>query len=343
MSGAMSYSSYSTGVQIVLTILNLLIVVVGTSGNIFVLYASRVHGALKIDKVSVIFLESLAVSDVIMSLFVYLPSAITVAANRWILAKGFCYVFKVAIVSATYNETMVIAVMSVYRVWMLRKPPGVRTEIRLMWVYVLAGVLQVVGACVVLLTYFVKSSHQHDRTETCNVSNIIITLDLDIQWLGMLSTTIFVMIPMIVTIATTCRIFCILCGYDAKMGQKLGRRYRYIKLLLFVCVTFFVSCVPLIFASIYSAVSGALPTILDHFVNYFLAINVISNPFIYVMISPHFSGYLNKCAKKVRAMCCIASRRPHEDSTTKEHDSERQSTFRKSEEIVTNQQTSAEC
>lgn len=339
-------SEYTQEFQVILTIVNLMITIVGICGNLFVLYASRVHKALKIDKTSVIFLESLAVSDVILSLVVYLPSAVTIVAGKWILGQEFCYFSKVATISATYNETLVIALMSVYRVWMLRKPPGVRSGVKMGLVYGVAVVLQLVGGGVMGATYLVypATSTNHTWNGTCDISNIF-TLDLpgQFQWLGLLLTTVFVLIPMIVTILTTGRIFFVFCGYDKKMGRKNKNRYRFVKLLLFVCVTFVASYVPLMVSSIYSFFNeAALPRFLELSVNYFLAINVISNPFIYVIISPHFSGYLKECGKKIRALCCIQTSPPREDAS-EDNDSERHSTFRKSDEVITIYQTSAAC
>ena len=332
-----------------LATLNFLIALVGISGNVFVLHASLVNSALKIDRISVIYLESLAVSDILMSVSVYLTTGITILAQRWVLGSGFCYFTKIATMSATYNETLAIAVLSIYRVWMLRKPPSARQDINMKIVYVLAASFHFVGVGVVLIIYAAHPEWKllGDPTEDyCNhadlfsiqVTEVNVTHERMHKGLTLIPTLAFVVIPMVITVGSTVLIFKVFLGYDHKLGRKHDRALRVIKLLLFVCVTFVLSYTAMIISSLFNAFRGSSPTALRGLVNYFLAINVISNPFIYVVISPHFRGYLRQCGRRFKSI--VKRKRPSVDlDPTHSSTFRRDSTFNKSdnsEDLVTN-------
>ncbi|KAL5257082.1 hypothetical protein ACHWQZ_G012119 [Mnemiopsis leidyi] len=338
----------SLAIRIPLATLNFLIALAGISGNIFVLHASIANSALKIDRISVVYLESLAVSDILMSISVYLTTGITILARRWIFGKEFCYFTKIATMSAAYNETLAIAFLSIYRVWMLRKPPSARQDINMKLVYVLAASLHFVGVGVVLLIHAAHPQWNilgNPAVDNCSYADLFIinvgekNATHGHKSVSLIPTIAFVVVPMLITVGTTALIFKVFLGYDHKMGRKHDRALRVIKLLLFVCVTFVLSYTALIISSLYNTFRGSSPPVLRGIVNYFLAINVISNPFIYVVISPHFRGYLRQCGRRFKSV--LKRRKPSVDLAPGAHSStfRRHSTFNKSgnsEDMVTN-------
>ena len=64
--------------------------IVGVAGNSAVLYLSLVHKALKLDPITLMFVHNLAVSDILVSLLLYLPMFIVLCTKRWVLGKGLC-------------------------------------------------------------------------------------------------------------------------------------------------------------------------------------------------------------------------------------------------------------
>ena len=70
------------GIMITIT---LLIIIMGVSGNIIVLIGSIKYKALKMDKVSVILLENVAVADLMMTIMFCIPMLITLIAEKWTL------------------------------------------------------------------------------------------------------------------------------------------------------------------------------------------------------------------------------------------------------------------
>ena len=67
------------------------VVIVGIGGNSAVLYLSLVHKALKLDAISLMFVHHLAVSDIMVSLLLYLPTLVVLCARRWVLGKFLCF------------------------------------------------------------------------------------------------------------------------------------------------------------------------------------------------------------------------------------------------------------
>ena len=77
----------------ILCFYNVLLVVVGVggTGNVIVLYSSLVHHALKLDRVTLFFVHNLAVADFFMILVIYLPMLTTILTKKWVLGEGLCW------------------------------------------------------------------------------------------------------------------------------------------------------------------------------------------------------------------------------------------------------------
>ena len=61
---------------------NILVIVLSLFGNVIVLYGSLKHDAIRMDKVSLLLIQNLAVSDIITTLIFYFPTLLTLFANR---------------------------------------------------------------------------------------------------------------------------------------------------------------------------------------------------------------------------------------------------------------------
>ena len=67
----------------------IIVIILGTVGNGAVLIGSLKYRALEMDRISIFLLECIAVADMTQALLVFVPSLITVIANRWLLGGGF--------------------------------------------------------------------------------------------------------------------------------------------------------------------------------------------------------------------------------------------------------------
>ena len=89
-----------------------LVVLMGLLGNLVVLYCSLVHGDLRLDSASLIFVHSMSVSDIFCVFLFFLPMFATVLFRKWVLGDLLCWVtgfFKSACVA---NELLTVLSMS---------------------------------------------------------------------------------------------------------------------------------------------------------------------------------------------------------------------------------------
>ena len=90
LSNVTSYISMLPATRYLLIIFNILIVLLGVFGNSIVLFVSKKYNALKMDKVSVVLLESLAAADILTTLMAFLPMGVTLIADQWVLGEVLC-------------------------------------------------------------------------------------------------------------------------------------------------------------------------------------------------------------------------------------------------------------
>ena len=98
--------------HLILCIYIFLIVLIGILGNLFVLYSSLVHGALHLDKVSLILVHFLAVSDIVANVFIFLPMFVTLVAKRWVLGSGICGFVGFFFVTPLHCDVLIILTAS---------------------------------------------------------------------------------------------------------------------------------------------------------------------------------------------------------------------------------------
>ena len=126
-----TYISCSPFTRGLLIAYNVLVIILGLCGNGLVLYGSFKHNAIQMDRVSLLFIQNLAVSDIVITLLYYVPTLITLFAKRWVLGPGVCFITAFFHSIPFTNDIVITMSMSCYRVWMLKKPPAVRARIQI--------------------------------------------------------------------------------------------------------------------------------------------------------------------------------------------------------------------
>lgn len=76
--------------HVVLCLCFTFVVLLGLSGNLFVLYASLVRKALMLDRPSLVLVHVLAVVDILSSVLIFLPILVTLVAKKWVLGEAIC-------------------------------------------------------------------------------------------------------------------------------------------------------------------------------------------------------------------------------------------------------------
>ena len=100
---------------IIQMIWNQLSFLLGILGNVFVLYATICHKAMKMDKMSLWIIKSVSVIDICNCVFVLLPILITQYLGRWIFGENLCYVY------FTYRFSFFVANMLFLNILSLNK------------------------------------------------------------------------------------------------------------------------------------------------------------------------------------------------------------------------------
>ena len=78
--------------NVVLLIWGQISFILGVGGNVFVLYATIFHKAIKLDKISTWIIKNLAIVDLCSCFFVIVPAiANQYSEGKWMFGSGLCY------------------------------------------------------------------------------------------------------------------------------------------------------------------------------------------------------------------------------------------------------------
>ena len=105
-------TSLTPATHVILILYTVVVVLVGFLGNFAVLYSSLRYRAIKLDPVSLIFVHTLAVSDILLTLTMFLPMLVTLVWRRWVLGPGMCYLVAFTMSPPLINEILTILSIS---------------------------------------------------------------------------------------------------------------------------------------------------------------------------------------------------------------------------------------
>ena len=117
-----SFIGISSVTKILLILWTLIVVILGTGGNVLVLVGSIKYQALRMDRISIFLLECVAAIDLLIALADFIPNLISLMANRWVFGKWFCF----AEISLHYiiygSEIMLVTSIAGFRSFTLARP-----------------------------------------------------------------------------------------------------------------------------------------------------------------------------------------------------------------------------
>ena len=88
--------------------------VLGVSGNVFVLYATIIYGAIKLDKMSTWIIKNLAVVDTVSCIFIIVPAISNqYLEGQWAFGLRLCYVHAVCLYSSGVANMVLINLLSI--------------------------------------------------------------------------------------------------------------------------------------------------------------------------------------------------------------------------------------
>ena len=119
-------------------------------GNSIVLYGSVKHNALKLEQVSKILVQTLAVWDLLAVTLVYPTMLITLISESWVLGPVLCFITGRAGHLIVMNQVWVIMALSFYRTWRLKQPKGRKLDVKVL--YSIGGTIGVLSLVVTLIS-----------------------------------------------------------------------------------------------------------------------------------------------------------------------------------------------
>ena len=130
-----------------LTIFCFIMTFFGILGNGTVLYSSIRYNAIRLDRVSLVLVQNLAVADIFYTICVILPQLITYIAGKWVLGKVYCFMTaQISFIPGSANALTVLLITT-YRLWLVTHPFSsapehlVRIVVAVTWVLASAGTI----------------------------------------------------------------------------------------------------------------------------------------------------------------------------------------------------------
>lgn len=265
---------------------NILVLLVGILGNTLVLSGLLDHKVMKIDVISRLLLQNLAVADIFYTLFQFLPSLTTLFARRWVFGINMCLVQQIAATVFAVNEIRVVMLLSCYRLWFVHQPSllGSSTMTKVVHVrWALVGLFchDVVVHVAYHMTGDTITSYEL-QTLSCNVrtSKYILKTALSLY---------FIVVPILMTLVANAITICAILRFCTQK-KNTNRPYRKATLtILTISIAFLISYTPFL---IQMFIPGKMPTWYRLTSMYFLTVNIVCNPFIYAIFDSGFIVYI---------------------------------------------------
>ena len=263
---------------------NAFVLLVGILGNTLVLSGLLDHQVMKIDVISRVLLQNLAVADIFYTLFQFLPSLTALFARRWVFGVDLCLVQQIAATVFAVNEIRVVMLLSCYRLWFVHQHTT-RGATQAMYIKcVVTGLF--CHDVIVNVAYHMAgdaiTSYDY-QILSCNVrsSNYILKTALSLY---------FIVVPILLTLISNSVTLCVIIRF-CNQKKHAKRPYRKATLtILTISIAFLISYIPYLTQMLFSP--GKLPAWYRLTSMYSLTVNIVCNPFIYAIIDSGFIIYI---------------------------------------------------
>ena len=118
------------------------------------LYGSVKHNALKLEQVSKILVQTLAVWDLLAVTLVYSAMLITLISESWVLGPVLCFITGRAGHLIVMNQVWVIMALSLYRTWRLKQPKGRKLDVKVL--YIMGATIGVLSIVVTMISMMAR-------------------------------------------------------------------------------------------------------------------------------------------------------------------------------------------
>ena len=278
-------------------------------GDILVLIGSseRYH-AIKLHKILVVFVQNIAIADIVVSVFRVIPCAVSLIADRWVFGNVFCHVSFFGSLSAVGSHFGLISGFAFAKLLIVKFPLRA-----LAWpkkgAYITTGIIWTVWTVITLLVdifgrsgvYFSYYSYSCEKMWS---PSLVATSWIEAYHVALgitlLTSTLVTIVSSIILLAV------------AKRAVGAGQlQWRGVATVLVTVGVYILSVLPLaLYFLISTFVSrgnlAQLQFYLYRFASFFGLVSMISNFYIYIATFPSFRVLLKNLAKKMYS--CVSLR-----------------------------------
>ena len=279
----------------------IVLMIIGLLGNLIALLGSIFHHAIKTDKISVVMLRDLALTDILLTIFLYIPLLSTLYKKKWVLGKNFCGVSHYAYETLLLNKIIVIAIISIYRLWLIRKPPSVKrglSQNKCIALCVIIPFICFIPQILMEATIKEASTFFDPLRLTCYGKNYYGKYAMK----SLLTLIPFLILPIIVIIIANIKLIAVLVQQARKTKRGFQKRRLFIA-IKFVRLIIVITYLPAILFMIMQWAYQSEEDQRDHkiilhsinFCNIVAPLNCAASPILYVLANSEFRTYLWTC------------------------------------------------
>ena len=235
------------------------------------------------DKVSLLFVENLALADFTLALTRYLIKLITLCSSRWVMGEAVCFITVFISYIVNGAEILITTAISVYRLFVLTHTMDSHISTKYVKMFIVLVWLST-GCVVAVLTIGDTIVYFNPDYFDCDWHLV----SLKLYW--KISECLYLALPVAVIIIINIWIL-IIAGRHAKnkTGEKLPSKSAVITVSS-ICWVFVVSYIPILI----DLMIDDPPSWFNTLAVYTLSISVIGNPIIYTITNNRFRCFIKE-------------------------------------------------
>ena len=263
----------------------------GLLGNSLVLYSSVRYNTIKLDQVTLLFVQNLAAADLLYILFNVLPVSVTFIARKYIMGDVYCFISaQLAFIPGALNVHTILT-LTAYRLHLVRAPFSSMSIPAAKFVIFILFLISLIlpSICLGYKSKSVFSPH----VGKC-LSTVYVNPRASLLFRGTVAILLFIPIVAITIINS------ILCVISVRSSRKAQSERSNIRPLVTVCLLsgmFIASWVPYFCYAIWQGVDSSVPLQVVHLAYACIQLNSFCNPILYTVTNKRFGKYVRNVAR----------------------------------------------
>ena len=266
--------------------------ILGILGNALVIYSSIRYNAIEMDKVSLLFVQSLAVADFLYVFSNVLPSAVSYILRRYVMGKVYCFIS--AQTSFTYAQVNTVTVLTItaYRLRIIWRP---LQKVSYSVAKIVAALIWIIASTTTIICLVYKSESVFSQKSAKCFSTIYIHKEKAAAVLFRITFGTCIVIPLIAIVFINVILFTISSRSVQKIKRSTGNEGSKARALTTVCAlssAFVISWTPHFIFLIWKGVNPDPPFVVEQVGITCIMINSFCNPILYTLTNKRFGSFV---------------------------------------------------